>query len=106
MTIAYYMDFQLHKVASIRGLFPGHRKKKPLGGHWSPQGERTTQINIFCLRPLSQKNMHNLRKLVRQRNKIFQSIFAGNFFFTQHYRENKCCAFKEYTDIYSHRKLI
>ena len=80
MTIAYYMDFQLHKVASIRGLFPGHRKKKPLGGHWSPQGERTTQINIFCLRPLSQKNMHNLRKLVRQRNKIFQSIFAGNFF--------------------------
>ena len=81
MTIAYYMDFQLHKVAAIRGLFPGHRKKKPLGGRCSPQGERTTQINIFCLRPLSQKNMHNLRKLVRQRNKIFQSIFTGYFFF-------------------------
>ena len=56
------MDFQLHKAAATRGLFSGHREKKPLGGHWSPRGERTTQINIFCLRPLSQKNYAPLKE--------------------------------------------
>lgn len=98
------MDFQLHKVAVIRGLFPGYRKKKPLGGHWSPQGERTTQQH-FLPQTFESKNMHNLRKLVRQRNKIFQSIFTV-FFLHSIIEKTKAVPSKEYTDIYFIRKLI